>query len=157
MKKIKKVFLIQLGFTHCLRLAFRVSLLPIHTALIPGSAGAPDQAPLYQRRSRRMDKKRKTQATTTSEFLKEERDRAGKGIPGGREKKKHAKKRWCRYPIFLPRHVCGIMLFFGVLFQLSPVFSGRGDGAAVCAPISGQQHWRGCWSGRDHSDSEPAG
>ncbi|GAA6232023.1 uncharacterized [Lates japonicus] len=39
-------------------------------AVIPGAAAAPDQAPLYQQRSRRMGKKSKTQASKTSEFLR---------------------------------------------------------------------------------------
>lgn len=49
-------------------------------AVIPGAA-APDQAPLYQQRSRRMDKKkRKTQATTTCEFLRGGDQTVGSGM-----------------------------------------------------------------------------
>lgn len=105
--------------------------------LIPGAAQL--QAPLYQRRSRRKDEKRKTQATATSEFLS----------GGGQTVEPGVRSDLFRYPIFSTvRLRCDC--FYHVLFQIDPVSL-----AAACAPISGQQHWRGRTNGRDQSDRSP--
>lgn len=129
-------------FTHFLCLPIRVgpwqrvrSLLPIHMAVFPGAA--PDQAPLYQQRSRRKDKKRKTQAKTTSKLFRGRDQAVWPGLSTIIVSLSH---------FFFPRHLC--VIFFCSFPGLSRFF-GRDGAAAVCALPSqasntgGLQEWEG--------------